>query len=138
MGPLVMPGKYTVELSFGGQSYRQTLTVVQDPRTVVAEADLREQWEWEQKLMQGMEASYKAYFELAARKKNAADEARKKEIDLMIKGTRKVPGVGPLNRDLGRLYTSLQSGDVRPSDTMQQAMEAKLKALAARLAALGK
>ena len=138
VGPLVMPGKYTVELSFGGQSYRQTLTVVQDPRTVVAEADLREQWEWEQKLMQGMEASYKAYFELAARKKNAADEARKKEIDLMIKGTRKVPGVGPLNRDLGRLYTSLQSGDVRPSDTMQQAMEAKLKALAARLAALGK
>ena len=137
VGPLVLPGKYTIELAVNGQTYRQTLTIRQDPRTPIADADLREQWQWEQKIMQGMEASYKAYFEIAALKKAAVGEAKKSEFDAVIKGTRKAPGVGPINRDLSRLYTSLQSGDVRPSDTMRQAIDAKLKALAERLAGLG-
>lgn len=128
VGPLVLPGKYSVELATGGKTYRETLIVQQDPRTPVSDTDLQEQWQWERKLTQALETSYKAYFQLAALKKTP-------QVDAVIKGTRKVPGVGPLNRDLTRLYGSLQSGDVRPSNTIEQAITAKLKALEDRLAA---
>jgi photosystem II stability/assembly factor-like uncharacterized protein len=135
VGPLVPPGQYTIELAVGGQTYRQILTVRQDPRIPVSDSDLAEQWQWEQKIMQGMEASYKIYFEMAALKKTSQDEARKKELDTLIKGTRKAPGVGPINRDLSRLCTGLQNGDVRPSDTIRLAIDGKLKMLTERLAA---
>jgi hypothetical protein len=136
VGPLVPPGDYTIELAANGRTYRQKLTIRQDPRIPVSDADLAEQWQLEQKIMQGMEASYNAYFALAAlQKKSGKDDARKTQFDAVIKGTRKAPGVGPINRDLARMYTSLQSGDVRPSDTIIQAVEAKLKALGDRLAA---
>jgi hypothetical protein len=44
--------------------------------------------------------------------------------------------VGPLNRDLARMISSLQGGDVLPSNTVREAIDAKLKALADRLATL--
>lgn len=135
VGPLVLPGKYTVVLEVGGQTYRQTLTILQDPRVAVSEADLREQWLWEQRLMQAMETSYKAYFEASALLKKTTDEAKKKQLDAVIKGTAKAPGVGPINRDFTRMMTAIQSGDNRPSKTMTDAIEAKLKALTERLAA---
>jgi photosystem II stability/assembly factor-like uncharacterized protein len=43
--PWVMPGKYTVVLTAGGQEYRQALTVEMDPRVKTPAADLQKQFE---------------------------------------------------------------------------------------------
>jgi hypothetical protein len=43
-GPVVLPGTYTVRMTVTGQSYRQPLTVVKDPRSAASDADLREQF----------------------------------------------------------------------------------------------
>jgi hypothetical protein len=43
-GPVVLPGTYTVRMTVNGQSYRQPLTVVKDPRSAASDADLREQF----------------------------------------------------------------------------------------------
>jgi len=43
-GPLVPPGRYTVALSAGGRTYRQPLTIVNDPRVHASDADLRAQY----------------------------------------------------------------------------------------------
>ncbi len=45
-GPVVLPGTYTVRMTVNGQSYRQPLTVVKDPRSTVSDADLREQFDF--------------------------------------------------------------------------------------------
>jgi hypothetical protein len=43
-GPVILPGTYTVRMTVNGQSYRQPLTVVKDPRSAASDADLREQF----------------------------------------------------------------------------------------------
>ena len=133
LGPLVLPGKYTLALTVGGQTYRQTLTIRQDPRVPVADADLREQWAWEQKALAAMATTYQAYLDAVAAQKATTSEAAKKPFDALIRGTAKAPGFGPLNRDFGRILAGLQSGDIRPSNTTVEALEAKLKVLAERL-----
>jgi hypothetical protein len=45
-GPAVLPGTYTVRMTVNGQSYRQPLTVVKDPRSAASDADLREQFDF--------------------------------------------------------------------------------------------
>jgi len=45
-GPAVLPGTYTVRMTVNGQSYRQPLTVVKDPRSPASDADLREQFDF--------------------------------------------------------------------------------------------
>jgi hypothetical protein len=42
--PWAMPGKYTVELTVGGKSYDQPLTLQMDPRVKTSNADLAEQF----------------------------------------------------------------------------------------------
>ena len=54
--PWVMPGRYTVRLTVGGQSYTQPLTVMMDPRVHTPLAALREQFN----------ASMQAYHEAIA------------------------------------------------------------------------
>jgi len=43
-GPVVLPGTYTARMTVNGQSYRQPLTIVKDPRSATSDADLREQF----------------------------------------------------------------------------------------------
>ena len=44
-GPVVLPGTYAVRMTVNGQSYRQPLTIVKDPRSAASDADLREQFD---------------------------------------------------------------------------------------------
>ena len=45
-GPVVLPGTYTVRMTVNGQSFRQPLTIVKDPRSAASDADLREQFDF--------------------------------------------------------------------------------------------
>jgi photosystem II stability/assembly factor-like uncharacterized protein len=142
-GALAVPGNYTVVLSVGGQVLRQNLTIELDPRIHVPTADLQAQLDLEQQIARGMAASYLAFEQVGAlrktlseRKKELPDAvaALEKKIDSVDKGTHTAPGLGPVNRDLTRLATSVQSADVRPAETALAAVGEKCKALDAALA----
>ena len=136
-GPLVAPGKYELVLTVGGKTYRQPLVVNPDPRVRVSQADLVAQLDLAQKVSALMETSYSAYNEvvslrmaLAERQnslagnsqaKDAVDAATalRKEIGEIEDGTDVAPGFGFVNRDLARLMSMIEVGDLRPAESVQ-------------------
>ncbi|HZP63661.1 MAG TPA: hypothetical protein VFB28_09630 [Terriglobales bacterium] len=145
-GPLVLPGKYTIELHVGGHSFRQPLTVDLDPRVHTSSADLSEQFDLAQQITRGMKASSDAFYRVADLRKaltqrtdalkqsetketkDAAAEFEKK-IDAIDKGTKRAPGFGPVNRELARIMSSLESADMRPADALRSAAQQSCEAL---------
>ena len=144
-GPLVLPGNYRVELRVAGRTLEQPLTIELDPRLHVSKEDLEEQLRLEQRIGRGMATSYRAYYDVAALRKALTERKKQqkslqaeaavleKKIDGIDAGTKSAPGFGPVNRDLTRLASSVQSADVRPADTARTAVEEKCNALDAGL-----
>jgi photosystem II stability/assembly factor-like uncharacterized protein len=145
-GPLVLPGKYTIELHVGDQSFREPLTVEADPRVHTSPADLSQQFDLAQRVTRGMKASSDAFYQVAdlrkalEQRKDALKQSETKEtkesiaefekkIDAVDKGTKRSPGFGPVNRDLARIIFSLESADVRPADAVRSAAEQSCEAL---------
>lgn len=133
-GPLVVPGNYTVELTANGQTQRQTVHVMLDPRVAASYADLEKQMQVARTIETGMNTSYDVYHQLddlAAAlkqmapngKQNAAIEAVEKEIKAIQEGTREAPGLGPVNRDLSRLLNGVEAADERPTEPQNLAVE---------------
>jgi hypothetical protein len=141
-----------VELRHGDASHtlRQPLMVDIDPRVHASREDLLQQRDLALEITRGMQSSYDAFQQvgafdkkLAERKKalQASDtEAKKafeehdKKIDALKKGTKAVPGFGPLNRDFGRLLFSVENADMRPAQAVQSAVQQLCEALAKDLA----
>ena len=65
LGAQVVPGDYQIALTVNGQTYRQTLHVVKDPRVPASQHDYVEQFNMVRQLTDGMDASYTAYNQLA-------------------------------------------------------------------------
>jgi len=132
-GPLAAPGRYTVELSAGGKSVRQTLVVKPDPRVRASEADVNSQIELATRLTDALAMTYDSFLSLkelrasvAARGKALAEikaakdvieavQTFEKKLEAVQTGTSAAPGVGIVNRDLARYYSMLTSGDARPA-----------------------
>ena len=152
-GPLVVPGKYTAELKVGGQTLRQPLSVVLDPRVHASPADLADQLDLAQRISRGMKASSDAYRQVANLRKALTERtdvlkqsesketkdavaAFEKKIDAIDNGTRLAPGLGPVNRDFSRIIFSVESADMRPADSLQSAVRQSCDALEKDLANL--
>ena len=147
-GPLVAPGKYTVEVRYNDKTMRQSLTVEMDPRVHTPQQDLIQQRDLALEITAGMKASYDSYHQMAAlrkslteRMKSLQDSAAKstaqdlqKKIDALETGTKKDPGVGPVNRDLARLIFSVENADIRPTATVQASVEQSCEILDKNLA----
>ena len=145
-GPLVVPGKYTVELSYAGKTYKQPLTIAADPRIHASQGDLVEQRDVALMASRGMKSSFDTFHQVDAlrksldqaqkslsgpdvdKTKSAADALRKK-LDKVEKGTKSAPGIGPVNRELARLIFSVESADMRPADTVKAAIQQNCDAL---------
>jgi photosystem II stability/assembly factor-like uncharacterized protein len=144
-GPLVAPGKYTVELRYGGRTLRQDLVVKLDPRVHVSQDDLVDQRDLALQISRGMKSSYDSYQLVAALDKalaerqqtlNGADKTIKeaaeqlaKKVAALKKGPQAAPGFGPVNRDLGRLLFSVENADMRPAQTVRAAVQLSCDAL---------
>jgi hypothetical protein len=50
---------------------------------------------------------------------SGALEALAKDVDAVENGTDEKPGFGPLNREIARLLTMVEEGDMRPSETIR-------------------
>ncbi|MGH9445482.1 MAG: hypothetical protein ACRD3O_07135, partial [Terriglobia bacterium] len=112
-GPLVVPGHYVVELTVGGQSYRQSLTVRRDPRETTPTSAFAAQLTLEQKIMAGMQGSDEAY--QAATRHGDASAAHE---------------FAGLNGALAGLAATIDGADAAPTDAMVAAAHRKLEQLA--------
>lgn len=144
-GPFVAPGLYTAELRSGGKTLRQNFTVSADHRARVAEGALIEQRDLALEITRGLKSSYDSFMQLTAlhkafteRKKSLAgnDDAMKKaaeqleeKINALEKGSKASPGFGPVNRDLARLLSSVEGGDIRPGEAIHAAVQESCDAL---------
>lgn len=145
-GPLVLPGTYTTELRVGGQTLRQSLTLALDPRVHASPAELLDQLDLAKRISRGMKASSDGFYQVAGLRKaltertDALKQSETKEtkdavadfekrIDAIDKGTKHAPGFGLVNRDLARLFFSVESADMRPADTVHSAAQESCDAL---------
>jgi hypothetical protein len=154
-GPLVIPGSYSVALTVGGRQYRQPLEIRLDPRVQVSQAALAGQLDLEKRIWEQMAISYHAFnqvralrSEVSKRRKQLAAEAQAYDASGVVGlldtldgklvavggGTRTDPGLGPVNRDLARLATMVQSADAEPSRTAREAAAESCRALNKNLA----
>lgn len=148
-GPLVAPGKYQVELAVDGHRYAQPLTIVNDPRVNVPQADLLAQLQAEQRITAGMATSYAGFEQvqqlrtgLARISHNeslqadlaAAANAMDTTLAQLATGARM--GFGIANRDLARHLEDADFGDLRPTASNLAAIEANCRQVDAALGAL--
>ena len=113
---------------------------------MLRKSDLVEQLDLAQETTRGMKASYDAYLQVAALRKDLTERQKAlngdelkptkdaaasldKKIDAVENGTRTAPGFGPVNRDLTRLIYSVESADVRPADAVRSAVQQSCDAL---------
>jgi hypothetical protein len=133
---MVVPGRYEIRLTVGGQEYRQPMVVKLDPRLKVSTAELGQQLELAQKVAGNMGATYEGYnqaaqlhAELAARVAqlekagNASDAlAAAKSAEEKARGLTDAAGppagLGPMNRDLTRLMIAVDQSDTPPASAL--------------------
>ena len=60
LGPSVLPGRYTANLTVNGKTYAKDFTIKMDPRVSAGEAGLRQQFELESKIAEAMQRNYYA------------------------------------------------------------------------------
>ena len=65
LGPLVLPGRYTVRLTAQGKILTAPLNVIMDPRVITPAAGLRQQYEVESRLLAMINESFEAQAELS-------------------------------------------------------------------------
>ena len=83
LGPIVPPGQYEVVLNANGQTIRQPLTVVPDPRVHIAPADYIAQYSAAKRADSGLRASYATFQEVVALRKAATE--REESLDAILK-----------------------------------------------------
>ena len=151
LGAYVVPGSYSVVLTVNGQSYRQPLTVTLDPRVRTSQADLVQQLQTEKSISAQMAITYEGYQRLEAmrhavaeRQKAVAGDAGKKDLADALKsldeqlsdiqnGKAAEFGIGPVNRELTRFATMVESGDARPAAPLQEGVQQTCQTLTKRI-----
>jgi photosystem II stability/assembly factor-like uncharacterized protein len=115
-GPLVLPGSYTVHMTWGGKTYVQRLTVRMDPRVKTSQVGLAAQFALAQSVAAAMRADFDA-FKRARDKAGGASSAVANDLD-------------SLNGDLAGLLTAVDGADDWPTKQQQAAFSALERQLA--------
>jgi hypothetical protein len=123
--------------------------VALDPRVHVSQADLEQQLDTEKNISAQMAATYIGYQYFKSLKKAIADartslaenkdatgqlDGLAKQVADVADGTATELGIGPLNRELARLSTMIESGDSRPAAVLQSGVDQSCQELSKRLA----
>lgn len=129
VGPIAIPGTYQIRLSVNGHTYTRELTVKNDPRSPVSQADLEAQFQAEQQIVNGLSSSYDGYGAIQHMRRTLADDEAKTPQDTSLVSAAKAldkkaatlmdgaghGGFGIANRDLARRLQDLDFGDMRPT-----------------------
>ncbi len=157
LGPLAIPGQYTATLVAGEQKLTQPFTITLDPRVHVSQADLALQLESALRIDAGLKSSFEAYNSATPLRKaiedrskildaslkdhpetkEAADavKALNKQLEMIVQGSMRDPGIGPINRDLARIDFMIEVGDAAPSESALEAIADSCSGLSKQLAA---
>ncbi len=127
-GPIAIPGKYEVVLTVDGHTYKQELTLVNDPRVDVPPSGLATQLKSEQRMTGGMSASYSAFYQIdtmrsviASNQVKIANEATSSTVLASLHAldrqlaTLADSSFGVANRDLTRQLEDADFGDLTPT-----------------------
>ncbi len=135
-GPMVVPGRYEVRLTAGGQEYRQPITVKLDPRVPYSTEELQRQLDLAQLIAARMNATFQGYNQVAQLRAGLADRlaalkqpgkspealAAALALDTKAQGLTDAAGppagLGPLNRDLTRLMVAVDQADTPPASAL--------------------
>jgi photosystem II stability/assembly factor-like uncharacterized protein len=127
LGPMALPGTYTVRLEIEGRTYSQPLTLHADPRVVASPADLARELDAAQNLVRLLDRDYDMVQRIRSMERPAVGGPGRKpsavEDDLV-----------QLNDQISGLLVTVDGADSAP--TTQQL--AAIKDLARQLEALGK
>lgn len=119
VGPLVVPGKYTVKLTVDGHTYSQPLQVRSDPRQDIPSSTLAARLTLEKKITAAMATSYQAHQAVQSwEKATGRTKAQQKAAKTLDQGTHKHPGFAVLNRALESTLESVESSDAAPTKAM--------------------
>jgi hypothetical protein len=147
--PWVMPGNYTVKMFAGGKTFTSTLKVVLDPRVKTPQADLEKQFAVSKMMYDQMMRATAAIHEATVlRDQMKADnykgpggassdlESKLEKIIGVERGEERgggggrrgggppqAPTLGSARTQLARLEHEIQSADVAPTSTQEQAAE---------------
>lgn len=153
VGPMVLPGTYTAKLAVDGVTLPQTITVVQDPRIKVPDADLRAQFRLEQRMAAGLDVTYHAirYVQqlrdaLANRMKAIVGRASAPQVTSAAQALDAAlaplaASAGPLgiaHRDLGRRINDQLIADAKPTASVIAGVDAPCGSIDATLESLRK
>ena len=133
LGPLALPGQYSVKLTTGGESYTQPLTIRMDPRVTGSAEDLAQQFALAQKLSEAIgrdAAALKSVKNLRAGLQDRKQKAKAAELVVAIEsldkkaavleagdgpGVPKKKGLADLNSALAQIYVAVNSADTGPT-----------------------
>ncbi|HZI22752.1 MAG TPA: hypothetical protein VFD76_09540, partial [Gemmatimonadales bacterium] len=162
VGPLALPGTYTVRLTVDGQRYTQTVKVRNDPRSPASFADLRAQHALQMKVHRALQQTSDRYHEVTAlRAAVAADTAAApaevataaKALDSTLAAVagnpdsvrgfgrgaaQRPPTFASVDADLVRQINGLETGDLAPTEAMQRDYDAACTDLTTAVAAWAK
>ncbi len=130
LGPLVLPGKYTVRLTANGRPRTTSLLVSMDPRVKTTAAGLKEKFELETRLASAVSQSSEAVSQARSmqeqlanlekkRGSSFADQARQLRTKLTLlldaDGDTAQPTLKTVNNDAIDLYKEAQQADAAPT-----------------------
>ncbi|MEO8946760.1 MAG: glycoside hydrolase [Gemmatimonadaceae bacterium] len=132
LGPVVLPGTYTVRLTVNGKSYTQPLVVKMDPRVHTPAADLQQQFALATHTATMIEADFTAITESRALQKglqdarspaNGANAHMLPAIDSMSARIKSL-SITRLNGELSGLLRTIDGVDARPTTQATAAVAA--------------
>ncbi|MEJ2145127.1 MAG: glycoside hydrolase [Acidobacteriota bacterium] len=143
VGPLVLPGRYEVRLTAGGQSVTQPLTIEMDPRVKTPPSGLEQQFELEMRLSSLMSDSSHAVNEarsiieqiegLAGKAVGTLSDqltALKRKVDAALHGSTELSEstidpttLSKLNNEVSTLYGMVGQADVAPTPVQIRAAQ---------------
>ena len=122
-GPWVLPGRYTVRLTAGGQTSSQTLVVKMDPRVQTSPAAIARQFEHAMTLYRLLRRDFDALAEVRALRANPANAARDRDAAAIESGLTR------LNGELGSLLGVVEGADALPASQVVEAIADRARAL---------
>ncbi len=151
-GPMVVPGRYEVRLTVGGETFRQPLTVRLDPRLSASTQDLQQQLILARKIAAGLNVTYAGYNQVAQLRaqlegrlatlkqsgKSPETLAAAEALDAKAAGLSDAAGppaaFGPTHRDLARLLIAVDQSDTAPASMLVEAFAGMCQETRAALA----
>jgi hypothetical protein len=155
LGPTAMPGRYTVQLTVGGATYKTALLVKMDPRVKTSTAGLQKKFDLETQLANAMTRGSQAVTETRSVQeqltkiansasgalKNAATSLNAKVSELLDgprdkkKESDEEPALSETNSTVIALYKEIEKADVEPTIAQEKASTATRAELSKALAA---